>query len=121
MDQHFLSIEELNELLNRWNGQNIKVTKLELDDVDETLMELQNISYSKNTRRIDDYVPMHTLQLNGTGHVLTDAADLKPQDLPASQYEIPLEDNSLYEFDGSQFLLSTARGVYKIELAGPGE
>ncbi|WP_099159118.1 hypothetical protein [Virgibacillus ndiopensis] len=117
MDQHFLSIEELHALLNQWNGQKIKVTKLELDDVDETLMELQNISYSKNTRRIDDYVPMHALQLNGTGRIQTDAANLQPQDLPLSLYEIPLEDSSLYEFDGSKFLLSTARGVYKIERA----
>ncbi|WP_106495811.1 hypothetical protein [Lentibacillus sp. Marseille-P4043] len=114
MDQHFLSIEEFNELLKQWNGQTIKVSKFELDDIDETVMNLQDISYSRNTRRIDDYVPMHALQLNGSGAVQTDATN--PQSLPTSLYEIPLEDNSLYEFDSSHFLLSTERGVYKIEL-----
>ncbi|MBP1949385.1 hypothetical protein [Virgibacillus litoralis] len=114
MDQHFLSIEEFNELLNNWNGQTIKISKIELDDVDETLIQLQNISYSTNTRRIDDYEPMHALQFNGTGNVNTDSKEHQP--LPSEIYEIPLEDSSLYEFDGSSFLLSTSRGVYKIEL-----
>ncbi|SDQ06083.1 hypothetical protein [Virgibacillus salinus] len=115
MDQHFLSIEEFNELLNNWNGQTIKISKIELDDVDETLIQLKNISYSTNTRRIDDYEPMHALQFNGIGNVNTDSKEHQP--LPSEIYEIPLEDSSLYEFNGSSFLLSTSRGVYKIELA----
>ncbi|WP_246202682.1 hypothetical protein [Virgibacillus doumboii] len=110
----FLSIEEFNELLNQWSGQTIKITKFELDDLDETLMDLQHISYETNTRRLDDYEPMHELQLNGFGNMQTDAND--PQPLPSQLYEIPLEDSSLYEFDGTRFLLSTSRGVYKIEL-----
>lgn len=115
MDQHFLSVEEFNELLNNWNGQSIKISKIELNDIDETLMHLQHISYETNTRRIDRYEPMHSLQLNGIGNVHTEAMDSK-QPIPSSVYEIPLEDTSLYEFDGSTFLLSTSRGVYKIEL-----
>ncbi|ALX49576.1 hypothetical protein [Lentibacillus amyloliquefaciens] len=113
MDVQFLTIEEFNELLQQWHGQSIKISKHELDDLDETLMTLQDTSYERNTRRIDDYEPMHALQLNGTGTMKTDAIDAQP--LPLSVYEIPLEDNTLYEFDGQQFLLSTSRGVYKIE------
>ncbi|SFB30486.1 hypothetical protein SAMN04488072_11477 [Lentibacillus halodurans] len=113
MDLQFLTIEEFNELLQQWNGETIKISKHELDDLDETIMTLQNISYDRNTRRIDDYEPKHALQLNGIGRIETDAVDTQP--LPSSLYEIPLEDNSLYEFDGEQFLLSTSRGVYKIE------
>src|SRR5699024_11176819 len=67
------------------------------------------------TRRIDDYEAMHALQLNGSGKIHTDVNDLKP--LPEALYEIPLEDSTLYEFDGETFLLSTDRGIYKIELA----
>lgn len=119
MEAHFLSIEEFNALLNQWNGQSIKVSKHELNDMDETMMDLQHISYSTDTRRIDDYEPMHALQLNGDGTVHTDAD--KPQALPSSLYEIPLEDDSLYEFDGTRFLVSTSRGVYMIELASSGE
>ncbi|TFJ91995.1 hypothetical protein [Lentibacillus salicampi] len=113
MELRFLTVEEFNDLLQRWNGETIKISKHELDDLDQTLMTLQDITYERNTRRLDDYEPMHALQLNGTGTTETDADDAQP--LPSSVYEIPLEDNSLYEFDGQQFLLSTSRGVYKIE------
>ncbi|GAB3049632.1 hypothetical protein [Virgibacillus ainsalahensis] len=114
MEQRFLSIEEFNTLLNQWNGHPIKITKHEMDDIDETLMELEGLSYSTNTRSIDDYVPRHTLQLNGNGDIETTANTYEP--LPSAIYEIPLGDTSLYEFDGSQFLISTERAVYKIEL-----
>ncbi|MFD1362842.1 hypothetical protein [Lentibacillus salinarum] len=113
MDVTFLTVEEFNDLLQQWNGEAIKISKHELDDLDETLMTLQAISYERNTRRIDDYEPMHALHLNGIGTIETDASDTQP--LPSSVYEIPLEDNTLYEFDGQQFLLSTSRGVYKIQ------
>ncbi|RYG73346.1 hypothetical protein EU245_06550 [Lentibacillus lipolyticus] len=113
MGFQFLTIEEFHELLQQWNGETIKISKHEIDDLDEIQMTLQNISYDRNTRRMDDYEPMHALQLNGDGTMETDANN--PQELPSSLYEIPLEDNSLYEFDGHQFLVSTSRGVYKIE------
>ncbi|HLR63510.1 MAG TPA: hypothetical protein VK097_13930 [Lentibacillus sp.] len=113
MEAKFLTIETFNDLLQQWNGETIKISKHELDDLDETLMMLQDISYARNTRRLDDYEPMHALHLNGTGTIETDASNA--QSLPSSVYEIPLEDNTLYEFDGQKFLLSTSRGVYKIE------
>ncbi|MUK88267.1 hypothetical protein GMD78_07670 [Ornithinibacillus sp. L9] len=116
MDQNFLSIEEFNDLLQQWNGQTIKVTKHEMDDLDQTVLNLQDISYSRNTRRIDEYEPMHTLQLNGDGNIAPEATS-NTEPLPASMYEIPLQDDSLYEFDGEKFLISTDRGVYKIEVA----
>lgn len=119
MEQRFLSIEEFNTLLSEWNGRPIKISKHELDDVDETLLELNTISYAKDTRRIDDYQPMHALHLNGTGQIQSE--DNNTQPLPEALYEIPLEDTSLYEFDGTCFLLSTDRGVYKIELANSTE
>jgi hypothetical protein len=112
MEYAFLSVEEFNQLLNQWNGQSIKVSKHEMNDLDETLMDLEHISYANNTRRIDDYEAKHALQLNGSGNIIDDTNDL--QSLPASSYEIPLEDNTLYAFDGSRFLLRTSRGVYQI-------
>ncbi|MFC4558421.1 hypothetical protein ACFO3D_09370 [Virgibacillus kekensis] len=113
MEHHFLSIEEFNALLEQWSGKNVKITKHEMNDIDETVVALDEISYARNTRRIDDYQPMHELQLNGNG--ITDTLS-SPAELPDSQYEIPLEDTSLYEFDGERFLISTDRAVYKIEL-----
>ncbi|UOR13097.1 hypothetical protein [Halobacillus amylolyticus] len=115
MSHEYLSVEEFNELLHKWSGEKIKISKQELDDHDETLMELNSISYSRNTRRMDEYEPMHALQLNGAGKIQTEAAD--PQTLPSAFYEIPLEDTTLYQFDDSRFSLITDRGIYTIELA----
>ena len=115
MEEHFLTVEQFNELLKQWDGKTIKISKHELDDLDETVLDLSAISYTTDTRRLDDYEAMHTLNLNGDGKTLTTAEQFQP--LPASLYEIPLEDTSLYEFDGKCFIISTDRAVYKIELA----
>src|SRR5690625_1648844 len=114
MEQQFLSIEQFNDLLNEWSGNNIKISKLELDDLDETIMALEKITYVNEIPTIDGYEPVHTLQLNGTGIVQTENRVSQP--LPSSIYEIPLEANTLYEYNGSTFLISTHRGAYKIEL-----
>ncbi|SDJ85673.1 hypothetical protein [Sediminibacillus albus] len=115
MAQQLLTIEEFNKLLQQWNGKMIKVSKQELDDYDESVLQLHSVSYGRNTRRIDDYQPMHTLQLNGDGKMLTDAESSQP--LPDQLYEIPIEDSTLYQFDESQFSLTTDRGTYTIEIA----
>jgi len=114
VDKLFLSIEEFNELLNQWKGQYIKVSKHELEDLDETLMDLQNVSYKKNDGTIDDYQSKYTMQLNGNGQIYTDNNQFRP--LPHNQYDIPLEEDTLYEYDGNQFIISTERGIYKIEI-----
>ncbi|MGM8365954.1 hypothetical protein ACLIBG_10815 [Virgibacillus sp. W0181] len=114
---HFLSIEEFNDQLSKWNGKRVKVSKLEMDDVDETVLALEYISYEKDTRRLDDYESMYTLELNGAGMTQTDNERNELQPLPSSLYEIPLENNTLYEFDESEFIISTDRAVYKIVLA----
>lgn len=113
MEQHFLSVEEFNTLLNQWNGKNIVISKLEMGDEDETVMALKTVSYSKDTRRIDDYEPMHALQLNGSGEIETEANN--SESLPESLYEIPIEDSTQYQFDGRKFSLITERGIYTIE------
>ncbi|GIO26587.1 hypothetical protein [Ornithinibacillus bavariensis] len=114
MEHQFLSVEEFNRQLQQWNGQQIKITKHEMDDVDKIVMHLQDISYDLNTRRIDDYVPRYNLLLKGDGRIET-LASMSNQPLPASVYEIPLENNTLYEYDGEKFFITTERGVYKIE------
>ena len=109
----FLSIEQFNELLQKWNEAEIKISKLEMNDLDEIVMQLEKVSYKNETPTIDGYEPIHTLQLSGQGAIQTENNDSQP--LPSSLYEIPLEDDTLYEFDGTTFLISTDRGVYKIE------
>jgi len=114
VSEQYLTIEEFNELITKWSGKTVKIAKQELDDYDETVMELTNVSYETNTRRIDDYVPKHALQLNGTGLIENEMSEQHP--LPSSLYEIPLEDSSLYQFDGARFALITDRAIYTIEV-----
>lgn len=109
----FLSIEKFNDLLTKWNDGKIKISKLEMDDLDEIVMQLEGVTYKNEVPTIDGYEPIHTLQLNGLGTIKTENNDSEP--LPSSLYEIPLEDDTLYEYDGTTFLISTDRGVYKIE------
>ena len=109
----FLSIEQFDELVKKWSNKNIKITKLEMDDVDEILMHLEKVAYENETPNIDGYEPIHNLQLNGEGMIQTENNDSQP--LPSSLYEIPIENDTLYEFDGNSFLISTNRGTYKIE------
>lgn len=114
MNDRILSIEEFNRLIQQWSGENIKITKHELRDEDAVFMKLNNISYDTDTRRIDDYVPMHSVHLHGEGRTATDAQNSQP--LPATYYEIPLEDSTEYKFDNQQFTLTTERGTYTIEI-----
>jgi len=111
----FLSIEAFNEKLQQWRGKQIKVSKLELHDLDEVTISLDSVTYEKNDMRLDDYEGLYTLQLNGDGTIQTGTSNAQP--LPSALYEIPLEADALQEFNGEQFIVSTTRGVYKIELA----
>ncbi|RFA33748.1 hypothetical protein CAI16_13700 [Virgibacillus dokdonensis] len=114
MTKQFLDIEAFNKLLQKWNGKQIKVSKQELNDYDEAIIDLSAITYETHTRRLDDYEPLHTLQLNGAGKVKTDYNSY--QTPPTFVYEIPLEDSSLYQFDGERFALVTDRAIYTIEI-----
>lgn len=109
----FLTIEQFNTLLNKWNDKQIKISKVEMDDLDEVVMQLEKIAYKNEIPTIDGYEPIYNLQLNGEGMIQSEHNPSQP--LPSSQYDIPLENNSLYEFDGTKFIVSTNRGTYKIE------
>ncbi|WP_082232135.1 hypothetical protein [Halobacillus massiliensis] len=109
-----LSIEQFNEKLQQWSGQTIKITKQEQGDEDTIFMDLNEVSYSTNTRRSDEYEPAHELQLTGKGQTETDRGEYEP--LPSPVYEIPLEDSAQYQYDDRRFSLITDRGSYVIEL-----
>lgn len=115
MEQQSLSIEQFNHLLKEWNGRDIKITKYETKDHDETWLQLQDVSYEKSQRKFDDYEPLYSLQLHGTGMVQTERGRFEP--LPTSQYEIPLDQQASYLFDGERFSLRTDRGIYTLSLA----
>lgn len=112
MEESPLSIEEFNDQLQRWSGQRIRIVKEELDDLDETLLELEDVSYAKGSSN-DDYIPRYALQLKGSGVVGTTMNNY--EELPSESFEIPLEEDTIYEFDGKRFFISTSRGDYMIQ------
>lgn len=113
MGQQSMTIEEFNEQLQQWKGKPIKITKKELDDIDEIFLQLDSVSYTNNPNRLDDYIPKHSLQLNGEGEIKNNENERAP--LPAPVYEIVLDDNGEYTYDGTAFSLRTERAAYKIE------
>lgn len=119
MEQKKISIKEFNALINNWTGKEIKILKHETNDLDETILLLDHVAYKENLNRIDDYEPKYELRLIGTGFVETENNDFEP--LPESTYEIALDDNTVYQFDGSVFHLDTERGTYSIKLISPTE
>ncbi|CDQ18540.1 hypothetical protein SAMN05192559_101848 [Halobacillus karajensis] len=108
-----LTVEEFNQLLQKWHGEKIRIMKHEIRDEDTITMNLQEISYDTNTRRLDEYTPMHALYLHGQGQTETDAQSAQP--LPSPYYEIPLEDSTRYQYLNDRFKIETERGTYTIE------
>lgn len=115
MSAEFMTIEEFNERLQAWNGKEIKVSKVELNDFDEVNLKLNRTTYDSASYRLDDYEPKYEMELKGEGVIDTEAAGSQP--LPDNTYEIPLDDDTIFERDGGQLMITTSRGVYKIELA----
>lgn len=109
-----LTVEEFNDLLQQWSGKKIKVEKSEAGDLDETQIDLSAVTYANENPTIDGYEPQHSLHLKGAGMIETTKNNYEA--LPSDLYEIPLEDDVLYEFDGTRFIVSTSRAVYTIEL-----
>ena len=114
MGYRTLTLEGFNDLLQQWNGKRVKVVKHETGDRDETIIDLHVVSYANDEPDIDGYESQYTLHLNGAGLIETTMNNYEA--LPSNLYEIPLEDDAFYEFDGARFIISTSRGVYTMEL-----
>lgn len=112
MKESPLTIEEFNDRLQQWSGQKIRIVKEEMDDLDETLLELEDVSYVEGSS-IDDYIPKYALLLKGNGVVETTMNHY--EELPSEAFEIPLDEDTIYEFDGKRFFIRNLRGVYMIE------
>lgn len=84
-------------------------------------MHLDKVTYVNEVPTIDGYEPIHTLQLIGTGSIETEHNMSVP--LPTPMYEIALENDSLYEFDGKTFFINTNSDfhqyIYKFLLMFP--
>ncbi len=112
MEESPLTIEEFNDQLQQWSGHKVRIVKEEMDDLDETLLALDDVSYAKGSS-VDDYIPKYALLLKGNGVVGTTMNNY--EELPFESFEIPLDEDTKYEYDGKRFFINNSRGVYMIE------
>src|SRR5699024_4593943 len=112
MEESPLTIEEFNDQLQQWSGQKIRIVKEEMDDLDETMLVLDDVSYAKGSS-IDDYIPKYALLLKGNGVV--EKTMNHYEELHSEEFEIPLGEDTIYEFDGKRFFIRNSRGIYTIE------
>jgi hypothetical protein len=114
MENQPLTIEEVHAILNNWVGKQMTIEKLELQDKDETTMILESVSYEKNKERLDHYTSDYYLQLNGNGSIDTFHNNAEP--LPLPTYEIPLEDQTVYQYHDRILHILNDRGQYTIHV-----
>lgn len=105
------TLETITSALDRLKGNGVIITKDEIDDRDETSMQLESFALENYERPVDDYLSATTLQLAGGGETITDEHS---EPLPYSSYDIPLEDIQSFNVTDGQVYLKTSRGEYTI-------
>lgn len=114
MRKQTITIEDVHAILQQWIGKQITIQKKELQDDDQTTMYLESVTYEINKERLDDYTSTYHLHLNGNGIIETVHNNAEP--LPLPTYEIPLEDQSVYQYSDNILHIINDRGQYTIRV-----
>ena len=114
MRKQTITIEDVHAILQQWIGKQITIQKKELQDDDQTTMYLESVTYEINKERLDDYTSTYHLHLNGNGIIETVHNNAEP--LPLPTYEIPLEDQSVYQYSENILHIINDRGQYTIRV-----
>ncbi len=77
--------------------ERVKVVKIEMSDLDETLINLDEVSYAKENHDEDDYEPRYALHLNGPGKIGT----------TENNFEAPPRINLKYHWKTTRFMNMT--------------
>lgn len=106
------SIQEVAQWLQSKSNHTLHISKQEEDDWDRIELQLERIEHQAHQElSIDGYGDRNTLQLYGSGIVIT-AGHEAP--LPHDTYLIGLDGFKSAEIQDQQLVLSTERGVYSI-------
>ncbi|MDP4551815.1 hypothetical protein Q9251_13125 [Alkalihalobacillus macyae] len=104
-------LKDLRNALTEWIGGHLIIEKKELDDVDKTIMKLEDFTFQHRGETVDDYTASTLLQLKGEGKVISDEATVP---LPHSLFEIPIENISEVNHQTTELMIATERASYHI-------
>jgi hypothetical protein len=106
-----LEISKIKSTLESWGDVQVLISKVEMGDVDRTIINLSDLSFETNSPDTDDYLSNQTLQLIGKGYQVTDNNDIA---IPYGAYDIPIENVVDFQNDGDRIHLVTNRASYTI-------
>ncbi|MBF0707103.1 hypothetical protein IQ283_10910 [Alkalihalobacillus hwajinpoensis] len=104
-------LTEVRNTLTEWVGGHLIIEKKEQDDLDKTIMKLEDFVFQHRGETVDDYTASTLLQLKGEGKVISDEATAP---LPHSTFEIPLEDINDVKKHSDELIVLTERASYHI-------
>jgi hypothetical protein len=104
-------LSEVRNTLADWVGGHIIIEKKEQDDLDKTIMKLEDFTFQHRGESVDDYTASTLLQLKGEGKVISDEAAVP---LPHSIFEIPLEELDNVKKEATELVFFTNRASYHI-------
>jgi hypothetical protein len=104
-------LDTITSTLRSWGKVQVLISKIDNGDIDQTVIQLNELSIEQREPDTDDYSSEATLELQGEGfQVLQDSVAA----LPYQSYDIPFEEIMDYHFDGDRLYLSTNRATYTI-------
>jgi hypothetical protein len=106
-----LDINQLKSTLQSWGNVQLLISKVEMGDVDQTVINLSELGFERYERHTDDYLSSATLQLVGKGYQVMEDTDIP---MPYQTYDIPVEDVLDFQNDGDRIHLVTNRASYTI-------
>ncbi len=104
-------LKKVRNTLTDWVDGHLIIEKKEQDDLDKTIMKLEDFAFQHRGETVDDYTASSLLQLKGEGKVISEEAAVP---LPHSIFEIPLESINNVSQQKNELILSTERASYNI-------
>ncbi|WP_273852437.1 hypothetical protein [Guptibacillus spartinae] len=104
-------LSEVRSTLGDWVGGHLIIEKREQDDLDKTILKLEDFSFQHRGETVDDYTASTLLQLKGEGKVISEESAVP---LPHSTFEIPLEELNDVKKQSAELVIQTERASYHI-------
>lgn len=106
-----LDVSKLKSTLESWGNVQVLISKVEMGDVDRTVININDLSFQSYGNHTDDYLSEETLQLVGKGYQVMDDTDIP---IPYETYDIPVEGVIDFQNDGDRIHLVTNRASYTL-------
>ncbi|MFT9846544.1 hypothetical protein [Aneurinibacillus sp. REN35] len=103
---------QIKQLLSRWQGKTLQITKEEDGDTDIITLLLHQVHVEDRPHTGDEYLPSCTVKLEGSGTIQNEDGEQIP--IPYESYDIPLEEPINSHPDTEAVHIQTERASYHI-------